>query len=43
MAERVGAQIMGSFSLVRGRLSTKIFLEQSKLPADRNLEGLRLR
>jgi flagellar motility protein MotE (MotC chaperone) len=43
MAERDAAQIMGSFSLVRARLITKILLERSKLPADRNLEGLRLR
>ncbi|MDF3350983.1 hypothetical protein HKX17_12545 [Sulfitobacter sp. KE34] len=43
MPERDAAQIMGSFSLVRARLITKILLERSKLPADRNLEGLRLR
>ena len=43
MAERDAAQIMGSFSLVRARLITKILLERSKLPADRNREGLRLR
>ncbi|NOR32215.1 MAG: hypothetical protein GQ539_14120 [Sulfitobacter sp.] len=43
MPERDAAQIMGAFSLVRARLITKIILERSKLPADRNLEGLRLR
>jgi flagellar motility protein MotE (MotC chaperone) len=43
MPERDAAQIMGAVSLVRARLITKIILERSKLPADRNLEGLRLR
>lgn len=43
MAERDAAPIMGAFSLVRARLITKILLERSKLPADRNLDGLRLR
>lgn len=43
MAERDAAQIMGEFSLVRARAITKIILERSKLPADRNLEGLQLR
>ncbi|MGJ8544684.1 MAG: MotE family protein [Sulfitobacter sp.] len=42
MAERDAAQIMGAFSLVRARAITKILLERSKLPADRNLDGLRL-
>ena len=43
MPERDAAQIMGAFSLVRARAITKILLERSKLPADRNLEGLQLR
>lgn len=43
MPERDAAQVVGELSLVRARLITKIILEQSKLPADRNLEGLRLR
>lgn len=43
MSERDAAQIMGAFSLVRARAITRIILERSKLPADRNLEGLRLR
>jgi flagellar motility protein MotE (MotC chaperone) len=43
MPERDAAQIMGSFSLVRARAITKILLERSKLPADRNLDGLKLR
>ena len=43
MQERDAAQIMGTLSLVRARAITKIIMERSKLPADRNLEGLKLR
>ena len=43
MPERDAAQVVGELSLVRARLITKIILERSKLPADRNLDGLRLR
>ena len=43
MQERDAAQIMASLSLVRARAITKIIMERSKLPADRNLAGLKLR
>jgi len=42
LPERDAAQILGTLSLVRARAITKIILERSKLPADRNLDGLRL-